>query len=81
MTDEEIAELMKYSSPNELYIVNGNGKLECLKCPFRVKLKYNIGELYKDDVVLVNKVKITKDLQSVYVIRNKAYYSQHFIII
>lgn len=81
MNDKELAELLKYISPFEIYIVNRENELECLKCPFKVKIKYNIGVLVKDEIVLVDKVKITKDLISVYVIRNQSYYCYHFVII
>lgn len=81
MNDKELAELLKYISPFEIYIVNRENELECLKCPFEVKVKYNIGVLVKDEIVLVDKVKITKDLISVYVIRNQSYYCYHFVLI
>jgi hypothetical protein len=81
MNDKELAEFLKYISPFEIYVVNRENELECLKCPFKVKVKYNIGVLVKDEIVLVDKVKITKDLISVYVIRNQSYYCYHFVII
>ena len=81
MNDKELTELLKYISPFEIYIVNRENELECLKCPFKVKVKYNIGVLVKDEIVLVDKVKITKDLISVYVIRNQSYYCYHFVLI
>jgi hypothetical protein len=81
MNDDELAELLKYISPFEIYIVNGENELECIKCPFKVSVKYNIGTLVKDEIVLVDKVKITKDLISVYVIRNQSYYCYHFVIV
>lgn len=81
MNDKELGELLKYISPFEIYIVNRENELECLKCPFKVKVKYNIGVLVKDEIVLVDKVKITKDLISVYVIKNQSYYCYHFVII
>lgn len=81
MNDKELAEFLKYISPFEIYVVNRENELECLKCPFKVRVKYNIGVLVKDEIVLVDKVKITKDLISVYVIRNQSYYCYHFVII
>ena len=81
MNDKELAEFLKYISPFEIYIVNRENELERVKCPFKVKVKYNIGVLVKDEIVLVDKVKITKDLISVYVIRNQSYYCYHFVII
>ena len=81
MNDKELVEFLKYISPFEIYVVNGENELECVKCPFKAKVKYNIGVLVKDEIVLVDKVKITKDLISVYVIRNQSYYCYHFVII
>ncbi|WP_159950909.1 hypothetical protein [Polaribacter septentrionalilitoris] len=81
MNDDEIADLMRYSSSNELYIVNKNDRIIKLKCPFKVKAKYNIGGLVKDEIVLVTKVKITRELQSAYIIKNQAYYCHHFVIL
>jgi hypothetical protein len=80
MNDKELADLLKYISPFEIYIVNRENELECLKCPFKVKVKYSIGVLVKDEIVLVDKVKITNDLISVYIIRNQSYYCYHFVI-
>jgi hypothetical protein len=81
INDDELAELLKYISPFEIYIVNGENELECLKVPFKVLVKYNIGVLVKDEIVLVDKVKITKDLISVYVVKNQSYYCYHFVIL
>jgi hypothetical protein len=81
MNDDELAELLKYISPFEIYIVNSNNELECLQCPFKVRVKYDIGVLKKDEIVLVDKVKITRELVSVYVVKNQSYYCYHFLII
>ncbi|MDD7913188.1 hypothetical protein [Polaribacter ponticola] len=81
MNDEELADLLKYISPFEILIVNSNNELECLKCPFKVKVKYDIGVLEKDEIVLVDKVKITRELLSVYVVKNQSYYCYHFTLI
>ena len=81
MNDDELAELLKYISPFEIYIVNSNNELECLQCPFKVRVKYDIGVLKKDEIVLVDKVKITRELVSVYVVKNQSYYCYHLLII
>jgi len=81
MSDDEIVELMKYSSPYEIYIINSNSRLVCLKCPFEVMVKYDIGVLFQNEIVFVDKVKITNSTISVYIIKNQAYYYYHFDII
>ena len=81
MDDDELENLLKYISPFEIYIVNSNNELECLKCPFKVRVKYNIGILVKDEIVLVDKVKITRELMSVYIIKFQSYYCYHFVLI
>jgi hypothetical protein len=81
MSDDELADVLKYSSPDTLYIVNWNNLLEKLFCPFRVMVKHNIGELEKGEVVWVNGVKVTSALKTVYMVKNKAYYYDHFEIL
>ena len=81
MNDKELAELLKYSSSKELYIVTWNNLLKLLFCPFKVKVHHDIGMLKKGQKVMVDEVKITMDLQTVYVINNVAYYYYHFDII
>lgn len=81
MNDDVIADLMKFSSPFEIYIVNKNNRIVCLKCPFKVEVKYNIGQLKEQEIVFVDKVKITYQLISVFIVRNQAYYFYHFIIL
>ena len=80
MNDKIIADLMKYSSPFEIYIINKNDRIEVLKCPFKVVVKYKIGQLNASEKVLVTKVKLTYQLITVFIIRNQAYYFYHFII-
>lgn len=81
MNDKQLAELLKYSSPKELYIVTWNNLLKLLFCPFKVVVKHKIGRLRLNQVVWVEEVKITNDLKTVYVIKGKPYYYFHFDII
>jgi len=81
MNDKELAELLKYSSSKELYIVTWNNLLKLLFCPFKVKVINNIGLLEKGQKVMVDEVKVTQDLQTVYIIKNVAYYYYHFEIV
>jgi len=81
MKDKELADLLKYSSSKELYIVTWNNVLKLLLCPFKVKVNHNIGVLKKGQEVMVEEVKITMDLQTIYIIKNVAYYYSHFEIL
>ena len=78
MKDKELAELLKYSSPKELYIVTWNNLVILLQCPFKVVVINSIGELRLEDIVWVEEVKITAELITVYLICEKAYYYYHF---
>ncbi len=81
MSDEELAEILKYSSSIELYIVTWNNILKLLYCPFVVLVIHDIGMLITGQKVMVDEVKVTHDLQTVYIIKNVAYYYYHFEII
>lgn len=81
MDEKQLAELLRYSSPKELYVVTYENKLKLLICPFEVLVKYDIESLKKHQIVLVDEVKITLELISVFMIKGSAYYYFHFIIL
>lgn len=81
MSEKELAEILKYSSPNTLWIITWNDLLKELFCPFKVLVKQGVGELKKGDEVMVEGVKVTVSLKTVYIIKNDAYYYFHFEII
>jgi hypothetical protein len=81
MKDQELASILKYSSPKELYIITYYNVLKLLKCPFRVKVLRNIGTLKKEQLVFVDEVKVTTELKTIYIIENCAYHYSHFDII
>lgn len=81
MNDKELAELLKYSNPKELYIITWNNLLKILFCPFKVGVLNDIGGLKKNQVLWVEEVKVTSDLKTVYIIKGKAYYYHHFDIL
>lgn len=81
MTEKELLFLLKYSLPDEMYIVNQEGVLKLLKCPFLVVARYDIGGLKIGEKVNVKEVRITFELITVYVIGDKAFYYYHFEIL
>ncbi len=81
MTKKELAELLKYSTPREIYVITWNNVLKRLFCPFRVKVLQDIGTLKKGQIVLVQEIKVTLELKTVFIIKNEAFYYYHFDII
>lgn len=81
MNEKELAELLKYSSPKELYVVAWNNQLKILFCPFKVRVLRSVGDLRKGNLVWAEEVKITKELVTVFMIKGKAYHYYHFDII
>ncbi|RKS55885.1 hypothetical protein BC962_0859 [Gillisia mitskevichiae] len=81
MTEQELAEILKYSSPNTLYVVAWNNLLTQLFCPFKVIVKHHIGELKIGQKVWVDNVKVTSSLTTVFIVKGRAYYFYHFEIL
>lgn len=81
MTKKELAEVLKYTSPNIIYIVTWNNVLKKVFCPFKVMVLQDIGDLKKGDVVLVEAVKVDLSLKTIFMIDNQAYYYHNFHII
>jgi hypothetical protein len=81
MTKKELAELLKYSSPREIYVITHYNVLKRVFCPFRVTVLQEIGALKKGQIVLVQEIKVTYELKTVYIINNDAYFYYHFDIL
>ena len=81
MTKKELAELLKYSSPLEIYVITWNNILKRLFCPFEVQVVQDIGTLKKGQIVYVDEIKVTIELKTVFIIDTKAYYYYHFEIL
>lgn len=77
----DIGELLKFSTPESLLVITWNNILKQLFCPFKAKAINNIGHLKKGQIVWVEKVKVTKDLKTVFIVDGKAYYYFHLDII
>jgi hypothetical protein len=81
MTKKELAQLLKYISPRELYIINHYGVLIRLFCPIKVQVLKDIGTLKMNQIVFVDEIKVTLELKTVYIINNEAYFYFHFSIL
>ncbi len=55
--------------------------LKLLITPFKVRVIDDVGGFKKGTVVLVQEVKVTMELKTVYIIKGRAYYYHHFEIL
>ena len=81
MTDKQLAEILKYSSPNELYIITWNNLLKLLITPFKVCLIKDLEGFSLGTILWVDEVKVTKELKTVFIIKGRAYNYHHFHIL
>lgn len=81
MNKKQLAEILKYSSSNQLYIVTWNNLLKLLLCPFKVLVLQDIGKLKADTIIWVEEVKVTIEVKTVFIIEGKAYYYFYFEIL
>ena len=81
MNKQDLAEQLKYSSSQWLYIVTWNNMLKKLFTPFKVAVINTIGQLSKGQIVWVEQVKVTMQLKTVFVIDGSAYFYYHFDIL
>lgn len=79
---EYILELFKIVSTTSILVVDRNGNLKRLHCPFRVVAivelppQITVGASYRVDAV-----KMTLELKEVYIIQNKGYFIWYFKIV
>jgi len=85
MSDEEkkkyIEDIFRYCKIDSILVINKDGHLQRLDCPFEVMVITDVGELYKGLICLGSAVKMDLTLIDVYIIRNKAYYFFNFRVI
>lgn len=81
MSSKELSEIEKYCSPVSLLIVNANGELLRLNCPFQVIVLLEVGTLMTNATAIVTEVKVDSKLILVYIINKQGYYYYNFSII
>lgn len=78
---EGLEDFFKDFDESTLWVVNNEGRLVILVCPFLVRAMYRIGKYRRDDKVFVDAIKVTPELKTVFMIENKPYNYTHFDII
>lgn len=81
MDKKDLAEQLKYSSSEWLYVVTWNNVLKQVFCPFRASVFHPAGPLMKGQIVNVEEIKVTIELKTVFMIKGMAYYYYHFEIL
>ena len=68
-------------SIDSILVIDRTGKLRRIHCPFRAIVIIQVGVYDKGVVVLVEAVKMTQDLQDVFIVAGKAYFLVYFRVL
>ena len=78
---EYILELFKIVSTTSILVIDNKGILKRLYCPFRVVAVVDfLPQITVEGIYYVDAVKMTLELQEIYIIQGKAYYIWYFRI-
>ena len=76
-----LQELLTYVKSDSILVINSSNQIGRVYCPFNViVIRITPGHMI-GDVAVVEAVKITLELEDVYIIREKAYYIWNFRIL
>ncbi len=70
MKKEELTELLKYCSPNSIYVVRYDNRIVEVICPFEVIALNNVNKLSTGKTYIVDGIRLSSDLRVVYVIND-----------
>jgi hypothetical protein len=76
-----LEEISKFCDPLSILVLDEDGRLIRIYCPFPVVVLKPVGNLDKGDIVDVQAVKLTPKLMDVFIINGKAYYLYYFRIL
>ena len=76
-----IKEIFKYVKTDSILIIDRNGKLRRLVCPFMVLVIVDVPPLKKGQEKIVITVKVAENLVDVYIIKDRAFYYYNFRIL
>jgi hypothetical protein len=78
--DKVLDEIRKYTDPYSILVIAGR-RLMRIRCPFRARVLVDFSCWRKDEIVKVEKVMVTRDLQMVYIIWGTGYHFYLFRIL
>jgi hypothetical protein len=79
--EKYIQELLRWVSQDSILVIDGNGHLRRIYCPFNVICLVEFPDIPQNKKVSVDAIKMTISLKEVYVIKGKAYFIIYFRII
>jgi hypothetical protein len=77
--DKILEEIRKYCDPYSILVI-ADRKLIRIRCPFRVRVRIEFAGWDEGDIVQVEKIMVTRDLQMVYIIGSNGYHFYLFQI-
>lgn len=81
MDNEKIlGEIRKYCDPYSILVITGR-KLIRVRCPFRVRVLTDLVIWKEGEIVKVDKIMVTRDLQMVYIVWGTGYHFYLFRIL
>jgi hypothetical protein len=78
--DKYLKELLKWVSSDSILVIDTEGNLRRLYCPFKVICLVNFPAIMKGQRVSVDAVKLTVEIREVYIIKGTAYHIAFFMI-
>lgn len=76
-----IIELFKIVSTDSILVIDSEGKIKRLHCPFKVVCKLDLPPLKRSSQYDVQAVKMTLKLEEVFIIEGNAYFIRYFSIV
>lgn len=81
MAEQRMYELLKYSSPYSILVVDEKRELREVFCPFKVKTLKAFYKFIEGESLFVEKVKMSTEFKIVYQIEGRYFHYHHFTII
>ncbi len=76
-----LTDMFKYVKADSILIIDHEGKLQRLQCPFNAQVLEDVYPLLQGQIKAVIAVKVAQDLIDVYIIEDKAFYHYNFRIV
>jgi hypothetical protein len=79
--DEYLKELLKWVSSDSLLVIDKQGHLRRIYCPFKAVCLVTFPDIKQGEKVPVDAIKLTVEVKEVFIIKGTAYYIIYFKII
>ena len=79
--DKIIKQIYKYVDSGSILVIDNEGHIKRIYCPFKVKCIMDIDMYEEGDILIVTAVKLARNLLLVYIIGGRGYFYYSFVII